>query len=71
MIGLLGWADTVLGIVILLGITGIVPGWTLDLSGLIGSSHSFNGAIFIFILGLFLLVSGIFLALMAGRHVKV
>ncbi len=71
MIGLLGWADTILGVAILLGVTGIVPGWELDLSGLIGSSHSFDGGVFIFVLGLFLLISGIFLALVAGRHVKV
>jgi hypothetical protein len=58
----------ILGLAILLAVSGVVPGW--ELTFLIGSKEGFNGGGFLFVLGLSLLISSVFLAFI-GRQRKV
>ena len=70
MIGIIGGANIILGLVVLLGVSKVMSGWQLSLSGLFGSTRQFGGEGLLFVLGLLLLVSGVFLAFIWGRHSK-
>ena len=69
MIGLLGWADMVLGLAVLLAVSRVVPGW--ELTFLIGSTEGFNGGGLLFVLGISLLISGVFLVFMGRQRSKI
>ena len=69
MIGILGWADMALGLAILLAVSRVVPGW--ELTFLIGSTEGFNGGGFLFVLGISLLISGVFLVIVGRQRSKI
>jgi len=65
MLKMLGWVDTLLGIILLLGVSKTLPGpWQLTLS--LSGSPPPNADIVIFLIGILMLVSGICLAFATG-----
>ncbi len=71
MIGILSAVNIILGLVVLLGVSKVFSGWQLSMGGSFGSTNEFGGGAFLFVLGLLLLVSGVFLTFMpGGRHSK-
>ena len=70
MVAILSGINIVLGLVVLLGVSKVFSGWQLNMGGSLGSTHDFGGGVFLFVLGLLLLVSGVFLTFMAGGRSK-
>jgi len=56
MFRLIGWLSIALGVVTLLGSSKVIKGWELNLSFSVTDT---GGQLFLFIIGLFLLICGI------------